>query len=147
MTVVMRRPRPDEVDTIAGWHPIEADEVRGWWEPDYVEPWVMVDDADGLIAYGELWLDPAEDEVELARLIVDPALRGSGHGKRLTQELMVKAAEAELATTMLRTTDDNIIAINCYLGCGFVRLSPEEEAEWNKGQRRDWVWMVLPPTG
>ena len=42
----MRRPRPDEVDTIAGWHPIEADEVRGWWEPDYVEPWVMVDDDD-----------------------------------------------------------------------------------------------------
>jgi ribosomal protein S18 acetylase RimI-like enzyme len=140
---VLRRPRPDEVDTIAAWHPVPGDEVRGWWEPDYVDSWVMVDDG-RLIAYGELWLDEEEDEVELARLIVDPAVRGQGHGKRLTQELMAKAADADLTTTMLRTTPDNLVAIGCYLACGFVRLSPEEEIEWNHGQRRDWVWMILP---
>ena len=100
---MLRRPRPDEVDTIAAWHPVPGDEVRGWWEPDYVDSWVMVDDG-RLIAYGELWLDEEEDEVELARLIVDPAVRGQGHGKRLTQELMAKAADADLTTTMLRTT-------------------------------------------
>jgi ribosomal protein S18 acetylase RimI-like enzyme len=139
---VLRRPRPDEVDTIAAWHPVPGDQVRGWWEPDYVDSWVMVDDG-RLIAYGELWLDEEEDEVELARLIVDPAVRGQGHGKRLTQELMAKAADADLTTTMLRTTPDNLVAIGCYLACGFVRLSPEEEIEWNHGQRRDWVWMIL----
>ena len=117
--------------------------MRGWWEPDYVDSWVMVDDG-RLIAYGELWLDEEEDEVELARLIVDPALRGQGHGKRLTQELMAKAADTDLTTTMLRTTPDNLVAIGCYLVCGFVRLSPEEEIKWNHGQRRDWVWMILP---
>jgi ribosomal protein S18 acetylase RimI-like enzyme len=139
---VLRRPRPDEVDTIAAWHPVPGDEVRGWWEPDYVDSWVMVDDG-RLIAYGELWLDEEEDEVELARLIVDPAVRGQGHGKRLTQELMAKAGDSGLTTTMLRTTPDNLVAIGCYLACGFVRLPPEEETEWNQGQRRDWVWMIL----
>ena len=141
---MLRRPRPDEVDTIAAWHPVPSDEVLGWWEPDYVDSWVMVDGDGRLIAYGELWVDEEEDEVELARLIVDPALRGNGHGKRLTQELMAKAAGTDLTTTMLRTTPDNLVAIGCYLACGFVRLSPEEEIEWNQGQRRDWVWMILP---
>jgi [ribosomal protein S18]-alanine N-acetyltransferase len=145
MAGVLRSPRSDEVDTIADWHPIAADEVRGWWELDYVRPWVLLDEEDRLVGYGELWVDPEEDEVELARLIVDPARRGRGLGKQLTYELMAKAAEAELATTMLRTTPDNVVAIGCYLACGFVRLSPEEEAEWNEGQRRAWVWMVLPP--
>ena len=141
---MLRRPRPDEVDTIAAWHPVPGDEVRGWWEPDYVDSWVMVEGDGRLIAYGELWVDEEEDEVELARLIVDPALRGNGHGKRLTQGLMTKAADTDLTTTMLRTTPDNLVAIGCYLACGFVRLSPEEEIEWNQGQRRDWVWMILP---
>jgi ribosomal protein S18 acetylase RimI-like enzyme len=130
---VLRRPRPDEVDTIAGWHPIDRDEVLGWWALDDVEPWVLVDADDRLLAYGELWLDADEDEVELARLIVDPAIRGRGHGKQLTRDLMAEAARTELAVIMLRTTEDNEVAIHCYLACGFTRLSAAEEAEWNVG--------------
>ena len=144
MTHVLRSPRPDEVGDIAGWHPIGADEVRGWWELDYVQPWAMLDEEGALVGYGELWVDPEEDEVELARLIVDPARRGKGHGKQLTRELMAKAAATDLSVTMLRTTPDNLVAIGCYLACGFVRLTPEEEAVWNEGQRRAWVWMRLP---
>jgi hypothetical protein len=48
-----------------------------------------------------------------------------------------------LATTMLRTTPDNEVAIACYRANGFVRLTPQEETAWNVGQRREWVWMVL----
>lgn len=44
---------------------------------------------------------------------------------------------------MLRTTPDHEPAITCYLANGFTRLAPEAEAEWNRGQRREWVWMVL----
>ena len=47
---MLRRPRPDEVDTIAAWHPVPSDEVRGWWEPVYVDSWVMDDGDGGLIA-------------------------------------------------------------------------------------------------
>jgi GNAT superfamily N-acetyltransferase len=53
-------------------------EVLDWWDVPDVEPWVTVEPDDQLIAYGELWTDEEEDEVELARLIVAPELRGRG---------------------------------------------------------------------
>ena len=140
----MRQPSHDDVETIAGWHPMPAAEVLEWWEPDYVRPWLMLDAAGDPVAYGELWVDDQEDEVELARLIVAPELRGRGLGKRLTQALLSKAAETGMATTMLRTVPDNAVAIGCYLACGFAPLGPEESAAWNAGQRREWYWMRLP---
>ena len=75
---------------------------------------------------------------------MDPALRGRGYGKQLTRELWRRPPRPSLGITMLRTTPDNVVAIGCYLSCGFVRLPPDEEAEWNEGQRHDWVGMVLP---
>lgn len=129
---------------IAAWHPMEPAGVEEWWAGDDVVPWVL--EADGApVGYGELWLDAEEDEVELARLIVPADLRGRGHGGRLTEALTAEAARTGLTTTMLRTTEDNPVAISCYAARGFVRLSPEEEAVWNEGQRQPWVWMVLRP--
>ncbi|MDO9456666.1 GNAT family N-acetyltransferase [Nocardioides sp.] len=140
----LRPARGDDVATIAAWHPMEAAGVRAWWADPDVRPWVL--EVDGApVGYGELWLDAAEDEVELARLIVPEPLRGRGHGGRLTVLLTAEAATTGLATTMLRTTEDNAVAIGCYAARGFVRLPPEEEAVWNEGQRRAWVWMVLHP--
>jgi RimJ/RimL family protein N-acetyltransferase len=138
----LRPATPADVDTIAAWHPLPAAEVRGWWEDPEMVPWVMLDADNAMVGYGEIWLDPAEDEVEVARLIIDPQLRGRGLGKRMTQLLTAKALETGLATTMLRVMPDNDIAINCYLRCGFELLGPEEAAIWNEGQRLEWVWMV-----
>lgn len=143
-TTQLRPATRDDVDTIAGWHPMEPSGVLAWWEDPEVEPWVMTDGAGSLVAYGELWLDPGEDEVELARLIVAPELRGQGHGGRLTRELTAKANATGLSVTMLRVMPDNQVAINCYLANGFEHLSPEEHAVWNVGQRLDWVWMRYP---
>jgi ribosomal protein S18 acetylase RimI-like enzyme len=140
----LRQPTDDDVATIAGWHPMPPAEVLDWWQPDYVRPWLMLDADAGPVAYGELWVDDEEDEVELARLIVSPELRGRGLGKRLTRELMSKAAETGMTTTMLRVAPDNAVAIGCYASCGFEPLSAEESAVWNEGQRREWYWMRLP---
>jgi len=146
LTIDLRRPTSADVEAIAGWHPIPATEVLGWWEVADVEPWVM-DDPDGVLtAYGELWLDAEENEVELARLIVDPERRGRSFGKLLVRALVHKAQATNLATIMLRVDPDNQIAIGCYLSCGFEPLGPEESAEWNEGQRREWFWMRLPKT-
>lgn len=140
----LRRATSLDADTIAGWHPIPPDQVLAWWADAEVEvvPRVMVGSERQLVAYGELWLDPAEDEVELARLIVAPELRGRGLGRQLTRILAAKAAATGLATTFLRVEPDNEKAIRCYLASGFVRLGPEESAVWNEGQRREWVWMT-----
>jgi ribosomal protein S18 acetylase RimI-like enzyme len=141
----LRPATPADVDTIAGWHPMPRAEVLGWWDVPGVEPWVMVAPDDRLVAYGELWTDEEEDEIELARLIVAPELRSRGLGKDLVRSLTEKAAATGLATTMLRVEPDNATAIHCYLACGFSRLGPEESALWNQGQRREWLWMRLDP--
>lgn len=139
-TGMLRRATRDDVDMIAAWHPMEPEGVLAWWADDWVVPWVLVVDGDAC-GYGELWIDEEENEVELARLIVPEALRGRGLGGLLTRLLTAEAATTGMSTTMLRTTPDNEVAIACYLANGFTRLSAEEEAEWNEGQRRDWVWM------
>jgi ribosomal protein S18 acetylase RimI-like enzyme len=143
---ILRRATPEDVAMIAAWHPMEPAGVLAWWQDDEVLAWVLEVDG-GACGYGELWLDPEENEVELARLIVPKAQRGSGLGGLLTRLLTAEAVKTGLATTMLRTTPDNEAAIACYLANGFTRLSPEEEGEWNKGQRREWVWMLLGTVG
>jgi ribosomal protein S18 acetylase RimI-like enzyme len=140
----LRRATLRDVETIAGWHPVEPEQVRAWWDDPEVEPWVMVMPEGQLLAYGELWLDPAEDEVELARLIVAPELRGRGLGKALTKVLTATAATKGLAVIMLRVAPDNEVAIGCYHASGFQRLGPEESAIWNKDQPREWMWMTMP---
>jgi len=138
----LRRPTSLDADTIAGWHPIPPEEVFAWWDGPDVEPWVTVATDGRLVGYGELWLDAEENEVELARLIVAPELRGRGLGQRLVRVLVAKAAATGLATAMLRVEPDNVTAIRCYLSSGFQRLSSEESAQWNEGQRREWAWMT-----
>ena len=125
-----------EVVQCRGAGPVGVDLNRAVSQPRHAE--LVGGDACG---YGELWIDEEEDEVELARLIVPEALRGRGLGGLLTRLLTAEAATTGMATTMLRTTPDNTVAIACYLANGFTRLSPEEETEWNEGQRREWVWM------
>jgi RimJ/RimL family protein N-acetyltransferase len=142
-TVTLRRPLEQEIATIAAWHPIPADEVIGWWNTPDVEPWAMVDEDDVLIGYGEIWTDAEEDEVELARLIIPADLRGRGLGQALVHQLLPKAAATGMTTTFLRVDEDNEVAINCYLRCGFSILGPEEAKVWNEGQRQEWVWMLL----
>jgi [ribosomal protein S18]-alanine N-acetyltransferase len=139
----LRAPRPDEAQIIADWHPVPVEEVLGWWATEDVTPWLMTDADGALTGYGEIWVEEDEDEVELARLIVPPDLRGRGLGKQLVRALLPKAAETGMGTTFLRVMPDNDVAIGCYLACGFERLGPEESAVWNEGQKREWVWMLL----
>ena len=60
---------------------VPADVVAGWSEADDVEAYLLADDDGEPCAYGELWLDDEEGEVELARLLVAPEQRGRGVGK------------------------------------------------------------------
>ena len=99
------------------------------------------------VAYGELWVETDDDEAELAHLVVDPALRRQGLGRTLTVHLVAAAREKGLANIVLRVDPDNVVGISCYAGLGFVRHSPQEEAEFNAGQRVALQWMHLPQPG
>jgi ribosomal protein S18 acetylase RimI-like enzyme len=118
---------PDAV--LAGWHT----------DPDITGYLLLRDGAP--VAYGELWVDVDEDEVELAHLVVDPARRRQGLGRALALELVTSARTLGLATVFLRVSPDNDVGIACYTSVGFVPMSDEEEAEFNAGQRAVYRWM------
>jgi [ribosomal protein S18]-alanine N-acetyltransferase len=140
----------DEV--VRAWCAVEGDAVpgdvvAGWSEADDVEAYLF-GEADGgpAIAYGELWLDVDEGEVELARLLVAPARRGQGIGRRLVRELVERARNThpELADVILRVRPENAQAISAYAAAGLMDVPADEQATWNEGQRFAYHWMVVP---
>jgi RimJ/RimL family protein N-acetyltransferase len=156
--IVLRAPAEADAHVLAGWalsaeetmrwcslkeHPVSSEVVGSWWEPPDVEPYVAVDVAGVRVAYGELWLDTQEDEVELARLIVAPTLRGQGVGRRLVAGLVSRAWATGLGSVILRVSPGNPAAVRCYRASGFRKLDSERNAEWNKGQPTKYTWMEL----
>jgi RimJ/RimL family protein N-acetyltransferase len=139
-------------DVVMAWISIDADGVpaevvAGWSEADDVEAFLFTESDDGpLVAYGELWIDDEEGEVELARLLVAPDRRGQGVGRTLVRELVEQArtTHPELPVVFLRVQPGNTRAIRAYAAAGFVDVPDGEQATWNEGQRRTYHWMVLP---
>jgi ribosomal protein S18 acetylase RimI-like enzyme len=156
--VLLRSPSEAEASVLVGWslsaaetkrwcssdeHPVSSERVLSWWQPADVEAYVAVDAAGVLVGYGELWLDPDEDEVELARLIVAPMIRGQGVGRRLVAALVERARTTGLANVILRVSRGNPAAVRCYRASGFRRLDAERNAVWNMGQPAPYIWMEL----
>jgi [ribosomal protein S18]-alanine N-acetyltransferase len=138
---------PDEVNAWCSRFDenVPPEVIAGWSAADDVEAYVGLVDAT-VVAYGELWLDPDEGEVELARLLLDPARRGQGLGKTLTLALVDRARQShpELPHVILRFRPDNVIARRTYSSVGFVELPVDEAAIWNEHQPTAYVWMRLP---
>jgi len=153
---------PDRAALVAGWavgdevvrawcavegDAVPADVVVGWSEADDVEAYLFsATDGGSPVAYGELWLDDDEGEVELARLLVAPEDRGQGLGRLLVRELVAHARSThpELPDVILRVRPENAQAIRAYVAAGFVDVPADEQATWNEGQRFAYHWMVMP---
>jgi ribosomal protein S18 acetylase RimI-like enzyme len=138
-------------DVVRSWCAADGDRVPaevvvGWSQADDVEAYLLTDEAGDPRAYGELWLDDEEGEVELARLLVAPDHRGRGIGRSLTRALTDRARQQhpELPAVILRVRPENQQAIRCYTAAGFVALPEHEQATWNEGQRFAYHWMALP---
>lgn len=143
-TVVEWIVSPEEAILWAGattW-PVPPELLVTWHAEPEVVPFMLL--ADGVPAgYGELWED--ETEVELARLLVDPRRRRQGLGRRLVEGLVTEARRRGFADIWLRVVPTNEPAVCCYLASGFVRTSPNEEAEFNLRQPREYAWMRYGP--
>ncbi len=122
-------------------YPFPADAVTSWRKVDPDIQSYLLFDGERPVGYGEVWLDDEEDEVELARLIVDPAERGKGIGAELVQALLKPAIAAGHPDIFLRVRPDNAVAIKTYLRTGFVDVSQQEMDEWNAGQPVAYRWM------
>ncbi|MFH9010882.1 GNAT family N-acetyltransferase [Streptomyces sp. NPDC017943] len=150
---------PRHAPAVAGWpasaaevlmwcgrreFPLSARTVTGWQEDDDVRAHVLVD-GETPLAYGELWFDAEEGEVELARLIVAPWARGEGRGRALVAALTARAVEAGFADVFLRVHPDNDRALGCYLGAGFVPVDDGLAQSWNAVQPVAYRWLRHAP--
>ncbi len=120
--------------------PLTADVFAGWHARSDVYPHVLADDGQA-VAYGEVWHDAEEDEAELARIIVDPARRNEGLGRRLIVLLTGEARQAGFEAVWLRVLPSNAAAQAAYRAAGFTRADAALEAEFNRGQKREYAWM------
>ena len=120
--------------------PVPVQVIIDWSSAADVEAYTLVD-GDEIVAYGELWLDDEETEVELARLIVAPAHRPRGVGRQLVAALTGRAHRRQ-PLAVLRVLPGNTAARRCYAAAGFERVTSAEEAEWNVRQPVAYVWMV-----
>ena len=89
-------------------------------------------------------MDDAEDEVELARLIIDPARRRFGFGRHLVARLLVAARATGKRACLLRVALDNAAALGLYRTMGFAEVDPDRTAAWNRGQPATYVWFEWP---
>lgn len=119
--------------------PTVGDLARWHASPDVV-PFVFVDGG-RVVGYGELWEDAEEDEAELARLVIEPSSRRRGYGRALTRALADEAWRRGFGEVWLRVVPENEPARHAYAAAGFIRANPDEEAAFNAGQRREYVWM------
>lgn len=98
--------------------------------------------SDELVAYGELWIDVPEQEIEIARVIVRPTHRGIGNGRTFVDLLAEKATDFGLKNTMIRVASENAAAVRCYKSAGFATVWPLEQETYNQGQPRKYVWLI-----
>jgi len=120
--------------------PVPPGQINAWAREDGVQPFGLYRGG-RLVAYGELWVDDREAEVELARLIVDPGERGQGLGRCLVTGL-ADLARSRYPRVFLRVHPDNIAAQRCYAAAGFGPVEPQQAAAWNASQPVDYVWLT-----
>ncbi|MEM9655829.1 MAG: GNAT family N-acetyltransferase [Actinomycetota bacterium] len=147
---------PDHGPTVVGWprsraeidawcgldrEVIEVDQLIAWAAQADVLAFVFCKPEDGEpLGYGELWLDDEEAEVELGRLIVDPAARNRAVGRRLVIAL-AEVARHHFPTVVLRVRRENRAAIACYRRAGFTSAASADQDAWNVGQPQLYLWM------
>lgn len=149
MNVVLSPFADHHAGEIASW-PVTADEAKAWagnrttfpvmpehlrcWHDDpNVHPFVAYQNND-LVAYGELWVDQAEHEIELARIIVHPKRRKMGVGHLFVTALVDYAQAFGMVTLFVRVLPDNVYAIRSYESAGFETVSIQDQERYNCGQ-------------
>ena len=152
---------PEYTELVAGWatthqevallsgrdeYPFPAELLSTWRQADDdIRPYLYFD-GEQPVGYAELWLDAEEDEVELARIILDPEVRGHGLGVALVRDLLGPARAAGFADIFLRVRPENVPALRTYHRAGFSLVPEAEAAEWNEDQPVAYTWMQYPTT-
>lgn len=126
--------------------PLTDVEIFAKWHSDRdIHPYVL-QIAENIVGYGEIWFDNSDHSVEIGRLLIDPRHRNHGYGRRLIWLLLDKIDHDDYRSVEIRLAPGNATAKQCYERAGFKRVSKEIERNYNKAQPRKYIWMsyVLP---
>ncbi len=132
----------NDIDQLMKWFP-DADSTRTWGGPDFRHPFNRHSFAEDihwgrmatfslrspcgeLAAFGQLY--ERLKRINLARLAVNPTMRGQGIGKRLIEMLMTLGPQMfSCSEFSLFVYHDNVVAAKWYESLGFkVTTYPEE---------------------
>jgi len=81
------------------------------------------------LGFGQIWSGP-NGRINLVRILVDPAMRGRGVGKRLCALLLEQALRLPTVTQVfLRVRRDNAPAVAVYCSLGFREIEEESNAD------------------
>lgn len=133
-----------DIDQLMKWFP-DADATRIWGGPDFRHPFnrhsfaedihwgrmatfSLRSPAGELAAFGQLY--ERLHRINLARLVVNPTMRGQGIGKRLIEALMTLGPQMFFCSEFsLFVYRDNVVAAKIYESMGFeVTNYPEKAA-------------------
>lgn len=147
-------PAPHHAPTVASWSesaaqaeawvamaldPFPPRIVAGWWEAPFSTPWVLTDEEGIAAGYGEIW--EVGDQLELARLIVDPERRRQGVGRQLVAALLDEARGHGLTACYSRVAPHNVAARGLCQASGFTEVREADAVVWNLDQSVEYVWM------
>jgi ribosomal protein S18 acetylase RimI-like enzyme len=111
-------------------YPLTPEILIGLINPKVVRTFVMVDEADAVMGVGQIYFkEPSR--FHLARIMVDPAARGQGHGRKLVEMLMNRSWIVPDRYFTLNVNFKNKRAQNLYESLGFV-VSPAEEGSFSE---------------
>lgn len=143
---IVRRSELADLSQISSWISSE-EEVTNWAGPRVPFPikldglssaiqWecassISIVSAQSVIGFGQV-VPKGQSRQHLARLIVDPAVRGSGLGRLLANSLIQAAQAASSGKISLNVEERNRAAISLYRSLGFVEcVGPDDEPVTN----------------
>lgn len=148
-----RKVRESDLDVICGWPLSQRDlqfwagihesklamraTIETWLKDSCVTAFVLQSDR-SIVAYGEIWKE--DQEVELARLLVNPACRRQGFGTVLVERLLEEAKRIN-SNVWLRVHPENHVATKLYAQEGFHVADIELQEKFNQNQPVQYIWM------
>lgn len=89
------------------------------------------------VAYGELWERKAEQAVEVAHLLVEPAKRGEGYGTRLLELIFDRGGSLSwVRKVLINLYHQSPEALGCYLKAGFDLIGTSTHIEGLRMMRK-----------
>lgn len=142
---MLRAATPADLETVTSWiaTPLDCERWAGAGVPfpidlrtlpaaigfDAAGSFALVD-GERIVAFGQVLRKDA-GRAHLARIIVDPAARGCGHGEALVRALVMRARNEPCQRVSLNVHAGNAPAVSLYLKMGFADAArPADEAGW-----------------